>query len=438
MPSTPIRWITWYHLVVTTLVILGLPWILCWIALSRKHRKTFLYRSGLILPDMGNRARYAPGRRKPIWIHALSVGEVWSAVPFARQVKKEFPERPVVFSASTQTGLELAREHLTETMDMVFCFPYDLKWVVRRVVSHVDPCLTVLVETDIWPGFLNEMNGRNIPVFWANARLSPQSFAGYRRLRSLSGSLLAVFTGIFVQTRADLLRFRELGVKDHRLVLTGNFKFDQTIPPNPEMTDSLQRIPATGPNDLVLIAGSTHPGEEEILISAFREIRNAVPNLRLILVPRDPERSGEVYGLARRSGWSVQLYSQLPSRSAGAPDLLIIDRIGLLRSLYASADIAVIGGSLRDYGGHNPLEPAVFAKPILFGPHMRDFKERAEILVENRAAVRLTDPSELAQAAADLLKHPDLAREMGWRARQVMRDHRGAIRQTIDHMRNFV
>ena len=438
MPPYFLRWIIWYQMAFTTLGILGMPWILGWIALSRKHRKMFPHRLGLILPNLDNFRQYAPGKRKPIWIHALSVGEVWSANPLAIQMKQAFPDRPMVFSASTQTGFQLARERLGPTMDAVFPFPYDLGWAVRRMASHIDPCLVILVETDIWPGFLKEMNGRDIPVFWVNVRMSPRSFAVYSRFRSLSASLFGIFSGILVQSREDLHRFRDLGVEEDRLAVTGHFKFDQPVPTDSTMAIFRKQIPAFHPEDPILIAGSTHPGEEEILLSAFPTIRNSVPNLRMVLVPRDPARSWEIRDLARKSGWSVCLFSRLTAPYPDRPDLVIVDRIGLLRSLYASADIAVIGGSLLDYGGHNPLEPAVFAKPILFGPYMRDFQEIAEILVENGGAVRLKDPSELADAVTHLLEHPDLAGETGIRASQAMAAHRGAILRTIDHIRKFL
>jgi 3-deoxy-D-manno-octulosonic-acid transferase len=428
-------WLYVYHTLSTMAVILGSPWILWAVLFSEKRRKSILYRSGFRLPDLQKIANYPPKQRKPVWIHALSVGETWSAVPFAISMKTGITDRPVVFSSSTLTGFELAKHHLNDILDAVFYFPYDLQWSLWRIISQVNPCVVAVVETDIWPGFLNAMHHRNIPVFWVNARLSEKSFTGYNRFRFLFRPLFNEFSAICVQTRRDLNRFLQMGVDSGRLTVMGNFKFDQLTPGIDASLEKLTRILLPGSDTKILIGGSTHDGEETILLAACNAIRQTVPAFRLILAPRDPNRSKDISRLAADAGLSVRMLTEMMTSAIEPPHVIIVDRIGLLRSLYALADVAVIGGSLMDFGGHNPLEPAFYATPVLFGPHMQDFEEIARTLLQSDAAIRVENGSDLTEAVLGLLHSPQKAKEMGRRAQDVMKSHQGAIKKTIERIR---
>ncbi len=427
-----------YHLLSTLSVILGSPLILGAVLYSDKWRKTILYRSGFRQPDLEKFSRYPSEHRRPVWIHALSVGETLSAVPLAVTMKKEIADRPVVFSASTLTGFQMAEHHLGGILDAIFYFPYDLKWPLERIVSHVNPCVVVIVETDIWPGFLHEMHHRSIPVFWVNARLSQKSFTGYNRFGFLFRPLFNAFTWITVQTDRDLNRFLQLGVDAGRLMVAGNFKFDQLAPRADASVEKLVRILLPGSEKKILIGGSTHDGEEIILLSAFNTLRLSFPELRLILAPRDPNRSRDISLLADEAGLTVRMISEMMASAIDPPDVIVVDRIGLLRSLYALADVAVVGGSLMNFGGHNPLEPAFFAIPILFGPHMQDFEEIAGILLQSRGAMQIINESDLTEAIVSLLNNPQKAGIMGRCARDVMKTHQGAIDKTIGRIREYL
>jgi 3-deoxy-D-manno-octulosonic-acid transferase len=362
------------------------------------------------------------------------VGEVLSALALIRGLRRRRPGLPVVLSASTLSGFDLARSRAADLVDGLYYYPYDLPFAVRRAAAAISPRMVVLVETDLWPNFLHHLSGAGIPVVLVNARLSERTFRGYSRVRPLVLPMLRSLSRICVQSAREAERFAALGVSRRRLVATGNLKFDQedAVPPDEEAVSFLRkRIGLTGSGP-VLVAGSTHPGEEEILAAVFGELKPAFAGLQMVAAPRDPGRAAGVCRRLREAGLRAACLEQIDAAKGEALDAAVVDRIGLLRSLYGVCDAAFVGGSLAPFGGHNPLEPAAYRKPVLFGPDMGDFPGIAEDLLAAGGAVRVADAAELAGALRMLFKDPARAERIGGCAYGVFAAHRGAVERTLD------
>ena len=420
-----------YNILITVVFVLMLPFLpLVWLV-SEKRRANLLQRLGI---KTGIHKK--TGLQKRIWIHALSVGEVRSALPLVKAVRKRFPNLDIVFTATTRTGFDTAQDlfcrpghHL---VSQIAYFPFDLPWAVARVRYLVSPDLVCLVETDLWPGFLHSMLQNNIPVVLANARLSQKAFLQYRRLGRAGALFFSGLTHVMVQTRQDQDRFEALGLPQERLTQAGNIKFDQPIMGlDKKQKADLQSWFGIQKSDRLWIAGSTHPGEESILLGVFQQVQQAVSGLKLVVAPRDPARCGQVADVMARQGCRPRLLSQTRYQPDNTP-VMLLDCLGVLSSAYAVCDAAFIGGSLVPFGGHNPLEPAMFRKPVLFGPHMDDFSGIAALLLAQKAACQVADKDGLAQALQMLLTRPGLAADMGNRAFHVCEKNAGAVARTLD------
>jgi 3-deoxy-D-manno-octulosonic-acid transferase len=425
--------ITLYNLLLFLAVIIGFPLIVPLIILSDKRRKTFLQRLGLKPAQECRTHKSETGKR--IWIHALSVGEVLSALPLVEKLTELFGCRNIIFSASTRTGFEIANSLLKGKTQFVFFFPYDLLFSVKIIANRIKPDLVIIVETDIWPNFLFEMESRKVPVILVNARLSERSFRGFRRFLFFTKPLFAKFRTICTQTAEDARRFALLGLHEKAILITGNIKFDQA---DSQVTDTeirtLRESLNIAESGTLIVAGSTHEGEEQILSAAFLQLKKLYPDNILLIVPRDPARGISVCRLFRNSGFSAVTLSEskeILSDSLGT-DVIVIDRIGLLRKLYALADIAFVGGSLLPFGGHNPLEPAAFSKPILFGPYMSDFKEIAAMLRASGGALQVCDAESFYKAATEFLEDKLQAQYAGRLAAEVFYANKGAVEKTVN------
>ncbi len=422
-----------YNFLMLTLLLTCFPLILPFLVTSRKRRSTFLHRLGLSAglaprPEQGARAG-----RKTIWIHALSLGEVVSAVPLVSALAKIYGRENLVFSASTLTGFETARHRLKPHVRRVFYFPYDILFSVVRVVDRIAPDLVIIVETDLWPNFMARLQARRIPVLLANARLSDRSTTGYRRLKVIMRPLLNTFAVVCVQSAQDAARFISLGAHPGRVRVAGNLKFDQRMdPPGEQAVETLRQTFHLAADDRVLVAGSTHPGEEEILLRAFTLLRGQVADVKLVVAPRNPDRATAVKACFSAGGFNAGCLAVVEKGIAPEPvDVVVIDRIGVLAGAYGLGDLAFVGGSLVKAGGHNPLEPAAQGKPVLFGPDMSDFREAARLLVAAGGAIPVTGADNLAARAGRLLSHADLLRTTGRQARQVFADNAGAVERTV-------
>lgn len=384
----------------------------------RKRRKTFFRRLGFQrYPDTSKM------RQKPIWIHALSVGELFSCLPLIQTLRTLLHSYPLLVSVSTLSAYELAEKKLTNCTEGLFYFPYDLEYPVIRCLDSVKPILFLLIETDIWPGFLTQLRRRRIPAFLINARLSPTSLRYTRMLSPLFRPAYAAFQRIYPQSEFQAERFRSLGVDSEKLFLPGNLKFDGLPSPSssPYLSEWESHFNKLGGRKIFL-AGSTHPGEEAILRSVFHALRTKHPSLTMILVPRHPHRAREIVSLFLTDPFRTILLSE-PSDTAA--DIIVVDRLGILTDLYKFADLAFVGGSMVDRGGQNPIEPAAAGKPVIFGPYMSDFPEASRLLIEAGAAVQVRDEDSLAACLDELLEHPDRAEAMGDSGRDVVKTNQG-------------
>jgi 3-deoxy-D-manno-octulosonic-acid transferase len=427
-----------YNIILYTLFLLGWPIWLPLILITSKWRKPLWRRLTFIRPVSASQSIIFRNK-KPIWIHALSVGEVISAIPLVSALRTTFPDQAIIFSASTQSGYTVAQSKLMDQVDTLFYFPFDLKFAIKRILRFVHPRLFILIETDVWPNLLNLLHRYQIPALWMNVRISTYTAKRYQSLRQWMRPLLMRFNRINVQTDLDAQRLMQTGLPSSNVCVAGNFKFDQELPPKEEVDQVQQIIGPWHASRRIILAGSTHRGEEGAVLKAFAEIKQTFDNVGLILAPRHPHRIEAIQPQASNNNLHAILYSALlidPNKCEA--DVVIIDELGILGALYNFADIAFVGGSLVQYGGHNPLEPAALSKPILFGPDMSDFKEIATILLEARGALQVMNIKDLTQALSKLLGNDREARQMGINAHRVFLQHRGAVRNAIHEIKQWI
>jgi 3-deoxy-D-manno-octulosonic-acid transferase len=354
-----------------------------------------------------------------------------AATPLARELMARRPDLALLVSTVTETGRGIAEARLP-AKQFVF-FPLDFGWTVRAALDRLRPRAVLLTETEIWPNFLRACSAREIPVILVNGRISPRSFPRYRRVRGLFGRVLQGIRLFCMQTPEDASRVLDLGAPRERVHVVGNLKFDLAgVGPAAGEGDGLmvRQVLGLPPSRPVLVAGSTHRGEEAAVLQAFKAVRRSVADLTLLLAPRHPERLGEVEALLEREGLPWIRRSQRPADLP--PAVILVDTMGELARLYAAGTVVFVGGSLVPIGGHNVLEPAIHARPVLFGPHMGNFAEMGRLFLEQRAGVEVRDACALAEATLRLLREPRLAERMGESGRAIVEAHRGAGRRTVD------
>jgi 3-deoxy-D-manno-octulosonic-acid transferase len=410
--------------------LLSFPVILPLILTSKKRRKTILQRLGFnAFSYQKIKKNNSMPDHRPVWIHALSVGETLASVQLVKTLKKSMPHRKIYFSVSTATGYDEAGKHLSNETDTIFFYPYDLLFVVRKILRRVSPSLFILVESDIWPTFLLELNKMNIPAILVNARLSSSSFIGYKRLPWIMKPVLNSFSRICVQSVEQGNRFLQIGVKPDKICITGNIKFDKKTDHISEKNIvSIRKSLAISESKKILLAGSTHPGEESILLESFVRLKSKFSDLHFIIVPRNPDRADEICRLASLSGLAVKKMSQ---EKTDFSDVVVVDSMGILSKLYAIADVAFVGGSLAEFGGHNPLEPAAFEKPIIFGPDMSNFPEISQMLLEAGGAIVVHNAEHIYQSVLELLNDPIIAQGIGKKGSDVFQANQGAVEKTV-------
>ncbi|XOF34229.1 MAG: 3-deoxy-D-manno-octulosonic acid transferase [Candidatus Electrothrix sp. YB6] len=422
-----------YNFLLTVLGLLLLPLLLPVVLGRAKYRGRILERLGLkterIREQLGSF-----GSRPVIWIHALSVGEVTSALPLARTLRRDMDSAVLVFTTATSSGRKIAESLIAPYADLVCSGPLDLRFAVRRYLAAIRPNLFILVETDFWPNWLDLLNRRNIPAMLVNGRISEKSFIRYTRFSFFFRPLFRCFALLSMQTAEDRRKMIALGVPADRVMTLGNLKYDME-PPVPERMNFTHSTLLE--EKRIWVCGSTHPGEEELLFAAFRDRRNATSPSRdnsfLILAPRNIDRGDELVALARRFGLDAS------TRSSGAEhgNVLILNTLGELAACYRLADFAFVGGSLVREGGHNPIEPAIHGVPVLFGPHMEDFAEIALELVACGGAQAVTAES-LTEAASALFADEKKRAVMGTAARNLVEQHRGGVLRHVQVIRELI
>src|SRR5262245_6657368 len=372
-----------------------------------------------------------PGGR--FWVHAVSVGEVMAAVPLVQALRIRWPAADVVVSTVTATGERVARARMVEAAAML-TFPLDFPGAVERTVLRVEPGCFIALETELWPNLLRALARAGVPAVVANGRISDRSFRRYRRVRRLFRRVLDHVSLFAMQSEEDARRIIALGARPERVVVTGNLKME--APQTDPGVESLWRRLLHLGEERVWIAGSTHRGEEAAVLDAFLELRRDGEPLCLILAPRHPERADEVEALARDRGLTAVRRSRL---TAGAPrDLILLDTVGELAALYAIADVIFVGGSLVPAGGHNVIEPALHAKPVVFGPHMQNFREAAALLLRAQAARQVPDQARLVSTLRQLLADGEARRRLGEAAWHAVSAHQGACERTLEALEPVV
>ncbi len=389
-------------------------------------------RSGRLPGDLAGKI----GRRKVLWLHAVSVGEVMAIRKFLTDFLKRNAGYYVILTTVTPTGQKMAREMQTEQLSVLY-FPFDMGFACRSFFETLRPDFLLLAETEIWPNLLTEAGKANVPVGILNARLSERSSRRYRRFGFIFEFFFKQLNFVLAQTQEDANRFLECGVPAQRVQIAGNMKFDNTDLKGTGLSAlSLKQDWGLNSQDHVWIAGSTHPGEEEILLRVFLESRKKNPSLKLLIAPRHIERSAGLEEKIRPLGFQVQLASR---RDAGKPwDVLVLDQLGVLKDLYKIADTVFMGGSLIKHGGQNPIEPAVFKKPILHGPFVFNFKKIYEILDQEGGALCISNEKELL-TALDVAPDQESARiAMGTRAFDIVSRFQGATERHLVCVENFL
>ncbi|MFZ0883767.1 MAG: 3-deoxy-D-manno-octulosonic acid transferase [Candidatus Acidiferrales bacterium] len=400
-------------------------------------------RLGSLPPEIAARAATAAGAKDssagPIWIHAVSVGEVLAAKPLIEGIRRRFPGRAIFVSTTTETGQRLARERL-QSADGIFYFPLDWVVPVRRALRTIRPTLVIIMETEIWPNFLREANRAGVAVVFANARISEKSFARFQRWEFLVGAFFARTMRdahlFLAQTPEDSARLLAMGADEDRIEVTGNLKYDAEPPAIGRFGTWLDEQIRRQERWPVLVAGSVVAGEEDAVLAAYDLVQRQWRHTLLILAPRKPAQFDAAAEIVAAGGWKVVRRSHLDSAATldDDTDVLLLDSIGELAGLYSLADATFVGGSLAPAGGHNILEPAWFARPPVFGASMENFSEMADQFLDAHAGVQVSSGQGLGKVWIQLIQDDKMRDRMGKSARAISERNRGATERSLDRI----
>lgn len=367
--------------------------------------------------------------KKTIMIHGVSVGEVVSLEKLIRKIKEEFPNHNLVLTTGTKTGQETAIKKMGDVADFITYFPLDIKFFVEKFLDKINPDVILIAETEIWPIFIYTAKKRNIKTYIINGRMSDESFKMYKILKPFFKNVLPMYSGIFVQSEIDKARLNEAGANINQLDVMKNLKFDV----NKFDVD----INLNTNNSKVLIAGSTHKGEDEIVLRVYKKLKELIPNLKLLLAPRHITRTPDVQNLIKSFNFSYNLYSKNKQFSDNS-DILLLDVMGELAKLYAKIDVAFIGGSFNNTGGHNPLEAIIFDKPTISGPSIKNFRDIYAILKMNNAAFVVNNEEEFFEIAKKLFLDENYYQEIKNNANKAFKNQQGALNFVIDKLKKVI
>jgi 3-deoxy-D-manno-octulosonic-acid transferase len=381
--------------------------------------------------------------KRPIWVHAASVGEVFCCLPLLKKIKKEFPHLKIVLTTMTSTGNETAKTSLLEA-DQVLFVPIDHPLFIRRAIEKIQPCLLLIAETEFWPNLLRSCGKKGIPIVLFNGRISPKSFRRYLFFKFFFKECLKYISLSLMQTEEDRRRIVEIGGRFQKARTVGNLKFDQTFPSfTQEVITEMAKTLGLQGEEKILIAGSTHSGEEEILVTLYKELKKSDPHLVLILAPRHLERLEEVERVLKKESLSWLRKTALSSSGAGGSvqkhsEVILLDTMGELVGLYNLGTLVFVGGSLVPIGGHNPLEPLFFRKCVLFGPYMFNFLEISSRLIETGGAIQVSKKEDLFPQLKRLLFDEGARQKVGEKGYQFLLKHQGATERMVEEIRPFL
>jgi 3-deoxy-D-manno-octulosonic-acid transferase len=375
-----------------------------------------------------------------VWVHCVSVGESQAARPLVLGLRRRFPEHVLVVSTTTLTGQNLARDLFRGEAAKVFYFPFDWRWTVRRALKAINPSAVLILETELWPGFLRECRSQNIPVAIVNGRISHQSFRRYKWISGFVSRVLDCLSAAIMQTDADAKRIRDLGLTPNKVFVSGNLKFDAgAMPSSDSLAGELQRRFDISDEAPVILAASTHAPEERMMLEAFHNLKTtSSQKIRMMMAPRHPERFAEVASLLDSSGLSWTLRSNPTSPIDQTCDAILLDTIGELPAIYSLAAMVFVGGSIAKHGGHNILEPAAAGAAIVTGAHTFNFDEIVSTFVKNQAIIQLPVLSDgqadggLSNVFRELLTDKPRRLELGQRAKDLVEKNEGATERTLD------
>lgn len=403
----------------------------------------YLVIKGKAHKDFAQRFGFLPGEVKaldrPVWIHAVSVGEASLASKLAAKIKSIYPSVKVAVSTTTRTGNEVIKQSLGKEVDACFYYPVDLSFVVSGVVKRVNPRMYVMIETELWPNLLLELSKKGVPVVLANGRISDRSFGNYKKVKFITKRLFGCVNLVCAQSGRDAERAVELGAKRENVVITGSMKFDDSGSARAEVY-SRSSLGFGDKGDL-LVAGSTHYPEERKIIAVYKKLREKGRDLGLVIAPRHVERAQAIAHYLRENGLSFSTFSALSGRTdkgGSGVDVLLVDTIGHLKDIYGAASLIFIGGSLAKKGGQNPIEGARLGKTVIFGPDMSNFREVASILVDNDSGIMVKDDKELFTVIDRLLSDDIKRARIGENAKRIVSQNSGALERTVGRMRVFL
>jgi len=408
------------------LLLIASPVILVILLAKARCRRGLLYRWGLRQPAVSVTGRPL------IWVHAVSLGEVVAVTPLVKELHRRHPDHQFVVSTVTETGREAVEQRLAGVAQHLYA-PLDFTWAVRRVTARLRPSLYVFVETELWPNLLRHLSGQGVPAIMVNGRLSSRSYARqqWAPVRSFYRPMLRSLRLCLMQSDRDVERIVALGADPQSVRRTGNLKFDQPAPAPQDATVTRAAL-GLAQDAPLFVAGSTHPGEEDVLVEAFRRLLAEYPSAQLVLAPRHIERAAAVEAMVRAQGLTVRRRSAQTGAGADKPQVMLLDTRGELARIYKEATVAFVGGTLVPVGGHNLLEPALWAKPVLFGPYTDHCADIAELLLQAGGGGRVAQADDLASALKRLIERSDERAGMGQAAQSVVRRNQGALTATAE------
>lgn len=415
-----------YNLLWAISFIILLPWLLI-------NRKSSLGRK-FALTDMPE----TPAE-KAVWIHSLSVGEVISAQPVIESLKEKYPGKKIILTVKTGQGMEIARSRLAQKVDEIYFMPLDFRWSLSRLIASINPEIFILVETDIWPGLISLLKKKGIKIILINGRVSPGTLKGYMRLRFYFRKLLNDIDLLLMQSDLDRNRLIDVGVSPEKMKTAGNIKFDQDWSPmdKDEFSRWTDVLKMEKDRDII-VAGSTHEGEEAIILNAYKKLLERMPGLVLIIAPRKTDRAGNICEMSISMGLSTLKRSDLTGNNNMDYQVLILDTLGELGRIYGLGTVSFVGGSMVPIGGHNLLEPAVFGIPVLYGRYTHNFVLMSELLADAGGGVRVEDEDALFNTFEKILADRELLNKMGENAARFVKENSGAVTRIIDYLEEYI
>ncbi len=391
-----------------------------------KYRETIAQRFGFHLPQLNLNAG-----QKVLWIHAVSMGETRAVIPLCQLLAKQFPEMAIVISSTTETGYAEAKRSMPEA-NAHFFLPLDFSWIIQRTLNHFKPSYLILVEGDVWYHLLSLAKKLGLKIFYVNGKISERSAKRFSYISSFARRLYSYFDVLCVQSELYASRFRSLGIPSDQLIVTGNMKLDASPKRLTDVElDHIRSELGIKATDRLLVIGSTHEPEEEWLLSALDSVWKRIPTLKVVIVPRHPERFAHVTAMLRKRGVETISYSQRQQKT-GAEQVILIDAMGLLNTCYQLADIAIVAGTFVSHvGGHNLFEPTLFHVPVLFGPHVHNQPNLQQLILEAKAGKQVT-LEEVPQAVLDLLTHPEVHAKYVKACKTLCLSVQGSVKRTYD------